>query len=482
MKYFLLILTAFTSLHVLGQVKVSQGSNSPQFVPAKQPGFSSFSTDEADYFVIKRSENFERINTLIVADKSGNITSSKEARVNMGLINNTFDVKELLVLGKKPLLFVENHNKADGKNTLSTRTVDKNGNVSATGPNIGSIDFQKMSNAGEWHISLTPDKKHVAVIGKVAAEKNTPEVFKYFILDEELKELNKGQFSFVGNPKPIVVSNFMASDKGDLYIISEEFDKSYKFPTLYKYSADGQTNIIPVMISDPGLKNLSYTLKVNPAGNLIIAGYMQKKSGFSMGDIKAVGTWLFNSEKPSEVKTFNFEQAITNLTARNLVFNGDTFYLIGEQYKSEKQPITATGMARLNAPEVFDYFHEDIIVTGYSADGNKKFEMPVSRKWKTTATDQQFMIASGIINGKLGLIYNDLHGKYIDDKYNKHLLLPVALLITNDGLMEAPVNFAKELDVKLSSYVLSPQFFSAAQDKLVVLSLNAQAVKTITFQ
>lgn len=482
MKYLLLILTAFTSLHVLGQVKVSQGGNSPQFSPSKQPGFNSFSTDEADYFVVKRYENFERINTLIVSDKTGNIISSKEARVNMGLVNNTFDVKDLLVVGKTPMLFVENHNKADGKNTLSVRHIDKAGNVSASGPNIASIDFLKMSNAGEWYVSLTPDKKHVALIGKVAAEKNVPEVFKFFILDEQLKEINKGQFSFAGNPKPISISNFLASDKGDFYILSEEFDKSYKFPMLYKYSADGQTNIIPVMVADPGLKNLSYTLKVSPAGNLIIAGYLQKKSSFSMGDIKSVGTWLFNSEKPSEVKTFNFDQAITNLTARNILFNGDTFYLVGEQYKSEKQPNTATGMARLNAPDVFDYFHEDIMVTGYGTDGSKKFEMPVSRRWKTTATDPQFMIASGIINGKLALVYNDLHGKYIDDRRNKDLLLPVALLITNDGLMEAPVHFAKELDVKLSSYVLSPQFFSAAQDKLIVLSLNSQAVKTITFQ
>jgi len=486
MKYIFLILTLSICVNSFGQVKVLQGNNSSEFKLSKQPVFTSYSTDNADYFVIRiTSETFERINTLIVADKSGNIITDKEITVNRGMMNNINNIKELLVVGNTPVVFVENHNRDGGKNTFTARTIDKNGNVNATGIDIGSIDMGKMSAPGDWYVCLTPDKKHVAVIGKMAHVKDAPDQFKYFILDDNLKEVSKGQFSFAGNTKEIEVYNFSASDKGDFYIVADEFDKSYKYPVLYKYTAGGQATIIPVMISDPGLKNLSYTMKVNQAGELVIAGYMQKKKTFSAGDPEATGSWLFNSSKINEVKTFNFDKPIINMTARNIVYNGDTFYLVGEQYKADKQSTgmqQGMGLSRMSMAGVFDYTHNDILATGFTVDGNKKFEIPISRKWMARDFDQEFMVSSGIINGKLALIYNDQYGKYIDDRVYKNHKLPVSVLITNDGLMEAPVQFAKELDVKISTYVLYPQFFSANNGQIMVLSANANSVKTITFK
>jgi hypothetical protein len=487
MKYLVLTLSLFAGISAFGQVKVTQGSNSPQFALSKQPVFTSFGTNTADYFVIRRTEHMEKINTLITADKSGNLTSN-EIHINKGVFNNMTEVNNLLVVGNTPVAFVENHNKDAGKNTYTARTIDNNGNVNATGVTVGAIDFIKMNNPGDWYAALTPDKKHVAVIAKAPYEKNQPEQFKYFILDETLKEVSKGQFSFAGNTKEIGVFNFLASDKGDLYIVSEDFDKTYKLPVLYKYSQGGQPMIIPVMMADPDLKNLSYTAKVNPAGDLVIAGYMQKRKTFTAGDVQATGTYLFNSAKPNEVKTFNFDKPVTNLTARNIIYNGDTFFLVGEQYKADKQqrsmgmgiPSAASAMSMLEAP--YDYTHQDIMVTGFTNEFTKKFEMPLSRKWTAHEFDQDLMVASGIINNKLALVYNDEYGKYIDDKYRRYTKLPVAVLITNDGLMENPVTFANELAVKVSTYTLYPQFFSANNGRLVLLSGNAQSVKTNTFQ
>jgi hypothetical protein len=474
-------LLAFTT--AFGQVKVTQGNNSPDFNLNKQSSFTSFSTSDADYFVIRRVENFEKINTLVVADKNGSITTSKEVRVNMGVFNNSSDVQNLLVVGKNAVVFVENHNKADGKNTLTARVVDKNGNVEPTGVTIGSIDFTKMTNPGDWYTCLTPDKKHVAVIAKTAYEKNIPEQFKYFILDDQLKETSKGNFSFAGNTKKIEVFSFLASDKGDFYLMSEEYDKSYKFPVLYKYTAGAQAMIIPVMIADPDLKNMSYTSKVNPAGDLIIAGYTQRRQTFTTGDTKSVGTWIFNSLKPNEVKTFKLETPATNLTARDIVYNGDTFYLVGEQYKAEKERNTANALARISTTEVFTYTHNDIMITGFTNDCNKKFEMALSRRWESRDFDSDLTVATGIINNKLAVVYNDQYGKYIEDKaYYRDVKLPVAVLVTNDGLMESPVHFAKDLDVKVSTYKLYPQFYSNSDGRLVLLSGNSQSVKTITFK
>ncbi|MDR3696145.1 hypothetical protein [Mucilaginibacter sp.] len=483
MKYFLLSLALLMGLSAFAQVQVAQGNNSPQFSLSKQVDFTSFTTAKADYFVLKRTEHFENINTLIVADKSGSIITDKEIRVNMGSFNNQSGVKNLLVVNSTPVVFVGNRDKNAGKNTLTASTIDDNGNISTAMVTIGSMDFEKMSNAGDWYAALTPDQKHVAVIGKSPYEKGTATQFSYFMLDDKLQVTGKGTFTFAGNDKNIYVTNFLASDKGDLYIIADDFDKSYKHPTLYKYSVGGTGVIVPVMTADPGLKNLNYIARLSPRGDLVLAGYMQKKSTFSAGDPAAIGTWMFNSSKSNEVKTFNFDKPITNATARNLVYNGDVWFLVGEQYKADKVETTVSGPAAANFEEIYNYTHGDIIVTGFSADGSsKKFDLSVERQWTAKDFDQDLTVASGTIGNKLAVVFNDQYGKYIDDRYHKNLKLPVAVLVSNAGVVDSPVIFANELDVKVSSYTLYPQFFNNDQGHLMVLSGNAQSIKTVTFQ
>ncbi|MDB5030060.1 hypothetical protein [Mucilaginibacter sp.] len=483
MKHLLLFAALLIGITAFGQVKVIQGNSDPLFSLAKKPVFTSFSTSTADYFLIRRRENMAKINQLIVADKGGNITFNKDIWIKTGFINNSFQLQQLVVIGNTPIAFVENFNKTDGKSTLVACTIREDGKVNETGVEVGSLPQTRLLSPVDWYICLTPDKKHIAVIGQPVHEKDSPDLFKYFILDENLKQLSTGEFSFAGKAKRIEIYNFLASDKGDLYILSEDFDKTYKYPTLYKYTTGGQATIIPIMMADPDQKNFNYTSTVNPAGELVIAGYVQKKKTFSMGDTQTTGTWLFNSAKINEVKTFNFDKPVTNLTARNIVYNGNTFYLVGEQYKAERQLSSGSSMQHLGMDESFDYSHNDIMVTGFSADGAKKFDMPLSRNpWVSHDLDQQYMVSSGLINGKLALIYNDQYGKYFDEKSYKNYKLPVAVLITNDGLMEAPIPFAKELDVKVSTYTLYPQFFSSNGGQISVLAGNNSSVKPIVFK
>ncbi|MDB5158127.1 MAG: hypothetical protein JWR50_2834 [Mucilaginibacter sp.] len=387
------------------------------------------------------------------------------------------------VAGNIIVAFVESHSKKDGKNTLTARSVDNSGNVSSTDLPVGSIDFTKMSNAGTWHTTLTPDKKHIAVIGQLPHEKNMPDKFQYFLLDDNLKEIRKGEFSFTGYTKEISIWNFLASNKGDLFIMSEEFDKSYKYPVVYEYLATSSSaNIIPVIIADPDLRVLNYTASVDHAGELIITGYSQQKKAFNVNDIPAVGSWYFNSSKPQEIKTYKFEKPIPALTARNIVYNGDTFFLVGEQYSADKEPSNANALQRLGMEDNYIYHHNDIVVTGFSNDGSKKFDITLNRKWSARNTDNELMVASGVINNKLAVIFNDQYGKYINDEYHRGRKLPVAVTIHNDGLMDAPIHFEKELDVKLSSYTLLPFFFSTYNNRMVLLSGNEQTIKTVTFQ
>ena len=233
--------------------------------------------------------------------------------------------------------------------------------------------------------------------------------------------------------------------------------------------------IVPVEIADQKLRSLNYVARLSPQGDLVLAGYMQKKSAFSARDPMANSTWMFNSSKSNEVKTFNFDKRITNATARNMVLNGDTWFLAGEQHKAESSA---------GGPEAtYNYTHGDIIVTGFTADGStKKFDLSIAREWTAKDFDQDLTVASGTINNKLVVVFTDQYGKYIDDPYHKNLKLPVAVLISNTGAMDPPLNFADALDVKISTYTLYPQFFSNEPGHLMVLSGNSQSVKAVTFQ
>jgi hypothetical protein len=483
MKYYLHLIALFVSTSVFGQVKVTIGKNSPQFVAKKQPTFTSYSTADNDYFIIGKEVSFQKINTLITVDKTGNIITSQEISVNMGVSNNTVDVVDLVVFGNRSLIFLQNKSKADLKNQLVAKIVDINGNIAADATPIASMNFLKLSNGGRWYTCVTPDKKHIAIIGLSPHVKDVADVVNYYILDENLKETGKGQFSFAGYTKELSFTDFLASDKGDFYITNYDYDKSYIYPVVYKFSVGGTPTIIPVMIADPSLKNLSYTSSLNPEGDLIIAGYTQKKANFSVGEIANNGTWLFNSARPNEVKTFKAETVVQNIIARNIIYNGDTFYLVGEQYKKEEVKTNGTiTPSQLSNPN-YNYAHGDINVTAFSNDGSKKFEIPISRKMNSQNFDQELMVGTGVINNKLVIIYNDQYDKYFEDKYREftRLKVPVAVSVTNDGLMEAPAQFSKELDIKMSTYILLPQYTVSSNGKVTVLSANSQAVKTVTF-
>jgi hypothetical protein len=484
MKHLYLLLLLICSTRTMAQVKVTQGNNSPVFTVPKQPTFKSYSTAAANYFIISHTESFENIKQMVVADKNGTIIGSNDVRLNMGVFNNNYSVKNLLVLGDKPMVFVENHNKATLKNTFSARLVDDNGKIATNETVIGAIDMIKMNNPGDWWVALTSDHKHLAVLSKAPHQKNTPDQFTYILLDENLKETGKGQFSFAGFTKEINFKDFLASDKGDLYLIAEEYDQSYTMPVIYKYSVNGQATILPVLLPDPKLRSLSFTYKVGPDGDLIFAGYTQKKATFSVGE-DAVGTYLFSSARPSEPKVYAFDKPQANMVARNIVFNDDTFYLVGEQYKAveDRSAKSANILAASRMDNVYEYSHNDIGITAFTISFNKKFDTFMNRKWSAKGDrDADLMVACGVINNKLAIIYNDEYGKYIDDKYRRFTKLPVAVLITNDGLTETPVQFAKQLDVTTSSYILFPQFFNNSDGKMVLLSTNAQSVKTVTFQ
>ncbi|HEY0055628.1 MAG TPA: hypothetical protein VGB63_09750 [Pedobacter sp.] len=482
MKLLLAVLLLVCIENSFSQIKVSHSVPQEFKLIDKKTENATYTTENADYFILKNmnmSVNFGQ--RIVVADKSGKITAAKELKFNPGTFNNSLEIISMGVVKNTLAAFVTNHNKGEGKNTLSIRTIDEKGDFSSTDISVGQIPFLKLTNPGDWYINVTPDKKHVAVVGQLPHEKNKADQFVYYFLDENFKQISTGQFSFPSVLQNIGITELLASDKGDFHLLSQEYDKSYLYPVIYQAKINStETNIVPVKIEDPGLKNIGYKSVMNTKGEVVLAGYTQAKKTLSSGN-SISGTWNFNSSKPAEVKTEPFEKPIENLVPSSLLLNGNTYYLIGEQYtKSRETPTSQQVLAR---EENFNFTYGDIVVIAFDEGGLKKFQIPLSRNLSARNVYQDLAIATGILNNKLTLIYNDQYNKYVNsgNEY-KYVKLPVATSITNDGLMEQPSAYSKEFDVLNTSYKLYPLFNSTSNNRMVLLSADDSNIKAAVFK
>ncbi|MCE3283671.1 MAG: hypothetical protein K0Q66_2408, partial [Chitinophagaceae bacterium] len=276
------------------QVKVELG-NTADITFKKQPKVSSFVAGDKYYFIFKTSEGYNHTFNLAVADKDGHMDYPGEIKFNVGAFNNSFEINAFQAVGNKMLALVENRDKKAGQNRLTLKTVDERGALSATGTEIGSIAYEKMMKPGTWYSAVSPDKKHLAIVAQMPFDKGQPNHFQYYFLDENLKVVQTGKFD-MQHEKELRFHSFYTSDKGDFYFITDDFDKSYRYPIVYKAKAGStETSVMPATLPEGSAKNLSYTASVNPNGDLLVAGYYQPKAAVVIGDVQAKGSWVMNT-------------------------------------------------------------------------------------------------------------------------------------------------------------------------------------------
>ncbi|MES2429677.1 MAG: hypothetical protein V4556_01995 [Bacteroidota bacterium] len=482
MKRILIIfLAAAMNLTATSQVNVTVGGARGLKWEKNQKVITSASVGDDHYFVIRTGGISNQTHTLLSLDKNGNTRFMNEVKFDPGEFKNGNYINSMHVVGNKLLLLTENRDKDAGQNTLIIRTVQSDATVNKDEVKVGSFEFTKLMKPGDWYAAVTPDKKHLMVAGKLPAEKDESDKLKLFLLDENLKVIAKKDVSLPEGKRKIHFRDMLASDKGDVYLIENAYDKTYQYPIIYKASVSSpEVTTTPVQLEDGSIKSKSYVYDVSPSGDLIVAGYYQKKSGFTVGEVDAFGTWYFNASKPTEVKVFKFDKAISSMEARGIVFNGNTSYLIGEQYIADRLKQSTQQM--MSFDENFDYTHKDIVVTAFDETSEKKFELRLYNNWKATNFDQSLYPAYTVMNDKLTIIYNDQYSKYFP-AHSQSEKLPVLVAITNDGLMEAPVTFEKDLDPNKTGYQLYPQFVNSnGKNEIVLLAGNTVGIRGVIFR
>ena len=473
-----LLIAVLVLMTTSAQVTVSTGS--PKLLElTKQSLHTTESLGSDHYFVFRTKENALDVYTVVSSDDKGNIKDVKPLKIDNGVFNNGYYITGVYAVGGKLFAAVENPDKNGGLNRLSLRAIE-NGEVSKKDIPVGAMEFKKLMNQGNWFISVTPDRNHLAVVGQMPREKDEPNQYKYFFLDASLQVTHKGNLSFPEDGKRVNFNKFYASDKGDLYLIENEFDKTYQYPKLYKASiSEPKGTVIPVQPSDPSKKIMSYTATVNEQGDLLLAGYHKSKSAVVVGDEQGRGTWWYSTAE-GKMLLNEFEKPVPNLSALGLLRNGDTWFLVGEQYRAERE--ASTGVGTMQVQENYNYRHNDVLISAFESNGTLKFEIPLAKNYSARNFDVDLYPAYGIMNGKLAVVYNDHYGKYFPENPTSTFKLPVLVYINNDGLMEPPVHFKKELQGTSTSYTLYPHLFTNGNNQLVMLSGNGTGVKGVVFK
>ena len=451
MRRFFLVVFFLCGLRAGAQFKVSVSAARP-FKPNAEKGFFSYSNEWNDFLLFKRIENTEQIFGLVMTDDADEILLTSDLRVATQVGDNHFTLAGLALAGRNLTAFVQSHNRVTGRNVMAMQAVDNKGGLTSEGMLVGYFDFRAPDDPGLWHIVSSPDRQHIALIAQLPHEQGKPQQFKYFFINENLTITHKGDFSIAGTENdPLRLRYFLASDKGELYLLTEGDARNFYFPAIYSVSVQTeQCNPMPLRGAGAGQMECgAFRAVVDAEGQLTVAGYLRKGG---QAPAVAVGAWSFSASGNQGLRTGLFEKPVAVLDAADLLTNGGFSFLIGR---------------------VSSGFH----VTGLDADGNKKFELPVKRGTGSAAEgtgvdlfNPESGIAAGIIGQKLCLVYNDRTAGGPS---------PLLLAVGADGRPDSPQDLGREVG---ANALLLPAFFSANADHIVVPAQTEAGVRIVTIR
>ena len=432
-----------------------------------------------DHYFINRYYDKSMMNYHLQSFNSKGIyIEDKNIEVNPGTFNNTYSIDDLAIMAKQGYVLVEHLDKASGKNTLLARAFDNQANVGTTETELMVIPFEKIMNSGFNNSDVSADRKTLAVVSEMPFVKEQPAQFKIAVFDQDLKKVKEGEITLPGeNTKNKSMSAIVGND-GTVYIIKKGMTKKGEITlAVYQWSSGTEVKEYIIELSEPN-NIFNYTYEVNDKSEIVVSGMYYERKTLTVGEKQAVGVFFLTNKNKSErvFTTFKLDAPVDNLTARQLLLNGNTIFLAAEQYKEERitPPASASGAA--NWDYNYDYTHKNEFVIAMDTDGNKKFQLEMNKDFKARDFDKQHYSSYAIVNGKFTIVYNDQTKKYTKESYYYQYMIPVLVQISNDGLMQSPVVFKDDLKLD-QAYALYPVFFTQEDNQLNFLMENSSNIK-----
>jgi len=448
---FLLTATAVTAQTVVTNV----GGQSKLFKDKSSSSISVFAGG-THYFFTKYTKSAVPTFYMQSFDQGGKIVGQKDLEIPTGVFNDTYFIDKVVGLGDRLYALVQNLSKTKGANTLYAREVSPNGTVATEEVEVVKVNFEKMMNSGFHFAAVSQDKKTLAVVGELPYEKEVSTKMKIALFDAELKQLSENEITLPGEgSKNKQIEVFVAND-GTVYILKRMFNKIGEIVlTVYQYSANSPKDIKEYVIETTAPEYVSsYVSEVNAANEFVVSGTTYIRKTMTVGDKQASGVFYFTNKGKSEaiMKTMALDAPVDNLTAQKVLINGTTVFLTAQQFKMERIDPTNPSTFDYN----YNYTHKAEYIIAMDLEGNKKFQLNLTKDFKAYNFNKQYESAYFICNDKLTIVYNDLTSNYVPVQSSSYAnVLPVLVQITNDGLLQSPIAFIDAMKLPYG-FILNP--------------------------
>jgi hypothetical protein len=412
-----------------------------EYKPVADNGQYTYKAYNKIYYVFSEFKNFQDNFSIVECDENNNVLSNYELVYGVGTRGNETEIEQIIGINNKAYVLVKNTNKSTGKNRLIAQELSEKCEIGEGEIELASFDYKKLMNAGNWIISISPDQKHLLIVGETPfEEKEIPSKLVYNYLDASMKAEKEGEITLPGENKK---NNFYSAHVGNnanMFIVRNGRTRSLnQQPTIFSSNALSKTEPSTYILELPeGKKLFSFSMTVLQNGSFTLAGYYDESKKIMVGDNVIKGCFYYNSEACKDLKITTLNIPTNNLTALNMVENGNTIYLIGESYKYRSESSSNPSSLTYN----YFYTHKDINATGFETDGTKKIDVIIGRNYTDASSEIDLKPVAAVVKDKLAIFFIDNLGKY-DSNYNNYKV-PTLVFINNTGLMESTLHFEKQ--------------------------------------
>jgi len=451
-----------------------------EYKPIKDNGRYTFKAYDKTFYVFSEFISFQDKYSIIVCDEKNNVKSTNDLKYTLGVRGDETKIEKIVGLNNKAYLLISNTNKKEGKHRLFAKALDDDLTFEDGETELASFGFTKGMNSGNWIISVSPDQKHLLIIGELPFEsKEIPSKIVYNYLNESLKSEKEGTLTLPGENKKYNNYTAYLANNADMFMVSGLLDKNGdKKPEIFStnaLTANEPVSYLPDL--GEGKNMFSYAQTVLADNSFSMAGYYDERKKVSMGEAQIKGCFYYNSESCKDIQVSPISTPTENLIARSLTEVENTVYLLGENYKEKKVDVPGQ-LGFYN----YYYTHKDINSVGFEANGTKKIDVILSRNYSEVSSETELMPVAAVIKSKYAVFFVDNLAKYDPARNGSTYRVPVLVYINNNGLMESPLHFSKEFSSTKDGFSLFSFIPSLATNKLQMIMMQKQDVKCFSVE
>lgn len=402
------------------------------------------------------------------------ISSSQNLQYDKLIELPTDKVLAIEMVGGKIAVFAAKYNKATKENELSVYHLNGSGDLTST-----SLLHKSPANGGyqaEYRISVSPDKKSVAVLCERAFVENRNEFLDILILDAEAQIVKKMEHGYSFSMLKKRVNIPVINNDGVVYIVKRlrvKAENKYYMTVLDPSGA----NEFPIKMRNRKIADVSFDL--DKEGDLIVAGFYA-----SYGRLNFEGAFMrkFGSKAPTNMKEFILpENSITAFKSKKEISKTGSAldnFRIRKVIATEggKSYLVAEHLVKVKEKETVTDSRKGLLIIKFSIRGDFLWSAPINTN-QIDENDKGYW-SSGIFYGndeKMNVVYNMIGqvDKKVRSEFGQNTLFaPMVNEIDLNGRVS--VFPASQLFNNLSEKVsLRTQCYLHNNEELIIVAENA---------